>query len=234
MATIATQRRRFVRRYGPYWEFWSPKAHSEVRITREYGCTDLAYYFWHLLEADAEVVSIDPGILSVRERVDGRWITGKSPICATSRSGATTYYGVAYRWQVSGARAAPRILRSLLAQQLMAARLDAAYAVVTDELLRPRERLISNWIAMLAYVRDRRGDSRELVDRFWEFALQKRSFSVGELEAGIPDIEAQTLRRILYRCVHHGMLQGDFDRVPLSAQTTVWITESHDRSTETH
>jgi hypothetical protein len=231
MVTIATQRRRFVRRYGPYWEFWSPKANANVRITREYGCTDLAYYLWHLLEADRDVLSIDPGILSVRERIDGRWIRGKSPICAKSRTGATTYYGVAYHSQVSGSRADARVLRGLLAQQAMAARLGSAYAVVTDSLLRPWERLISNWIAMLAYVRDRRVDSRALVDRFWEFALQRRTFSVSELETGIPDIDAQTLRRILYRCVHHGTLHGNFGDVPLSAQTTVWVTETHERPT---
>lgn len=234
MAPIETRRRRFVRRYGPYWEFWSPKAHSDVRITREYGCTDLAYYLWHLLEADVEVDTIDPGVLRVRERIDGRWITGKSPICAKSRAGTTTYYGVAYKSQVSGPRASPRVIGSLLAQQSMATRLEAAFAIVTDDLLRPHERLISNWIAMLAYIRDRRVDSRALVDRFWEFALERGSFAIGELELGIPDVDGQTLRRILYRCVHHGMLRGDFDKVPLSAKTSIWVTADHDSSAQTH
>lgn len=233
MAQIEIHRRRFVRRYGPYWEFWSPKARSDVRITREYGCTDLAYYLWHLLEADVEVTSIDPGVLNVRERIDGRWITGKSPICAMNRAGTITYYGVAYNSQLSGPRANPRVIRSLLAQQSMATRLDAAFAITTDDLLRPHQRLISNWIAMLAYVRDRRVDSRATVDRFWHFALERARFSIGELEVGLPDIDAQTLRRILYRCVHHGMLRGDFDKVALSARTTVWVTANHDAPSTT-
>ena len=62
----------FQRRYGPYWEFWSPKARSDVRITREFGPTDLAYYQWHLLEADPTVAHIEPRVLTIRERVDGK------------------------------------------------------------------------------------------------------------------------------------------------------------------
>jgi hypothetical protein len=74
----------FRRQYGPYWEFWSPKAGADVRITPKFGPTDLAYCQWPMLEADPAVASIEPGSISIRERVNGKWTTGKSPICAAA------------------------------------------------------------------------------------------------------------------------------------------------------
>ncbi len=216
-------RRPFMLDYGPYWEFWSPKGKTIVRLDRSFGPPDLAYSFWLLLEGDPSIKYIDPAPNKIRECVDGKWLSGASPICAVDRKEKAHYYGLAYHNRVTGKTASPRVLKSIDAQQAYASKIESTFAIVTDQLLRPCEQLISNWARMLPYVSERHNDSREVLEGIWDFALQTEHFSMGELESALAKQPAHNVRRALFRCVHHGTLAGDFQTRGLSAETRIWV-----------